>query len=419
MESYMEHDNKNIRRQYGILFIFPYISWLLFFPSINFGLYEAEIFPWALLISVVFIERYNKILLIAVLYLSLSAVMATLIYESYFESIRSLAAYLNALLAFSLIFSLPTPYIIKLTKQVRKVLVVLVVLGLLQYLQIINFIDPVLKFLVPRADSSSLDYMNRGVTLLTSEPARAGVEFVFIYMVLRVSISSSNFKRKLILDVFVAIFLLFVIKSAMAVFMYGIFLIFTYRLKLLYLVLLSVVFLTFLEFNNANGRVIDLIYALLNSESLESGLYLLMNTSGHRLISIYAFYMYGLIYYPFGGGVGGWISNSIEALSLTGVNLEELRYFQVHGDGMVVPIRSSGYISNLILDVGVVGVALVLFYLKKGIGKFSTLPIDVKNVVLTFFIKILFVGSVGTPVAFVCVAICVRNSFVSYKRGFK
>ena len=184
----MEHDNKNIRRQYGILFIFPYISWLLFFPSINFGLYEAEIFPWALLISVVFIERYNKILLIAVLYLSLSAVMAMLIYESYFESIRSLAAYLNALLAFSLIFSLPTPCIIKLTKQVRKVFVVLLVLGLLQYLQIINFIDPVLKFLVPRADSSSLDYMNRGVTLLASEPARAGVEFVFIYMVLRVSI---------------------------------------------------------------------------------------------------------------------------------------------------------------------------------------------------------------------------------------
>ena len=53
-----------------------------------------------------------------------------------------------------------------------------------------------------------------------------------------------------------------------------------------------------------------------------------MNESGARVITIYSFFQYGLIY-PFGGGVGAWEQSSLDALNMSGINYHDMRYFNL------------------------------------------------------------------------------------------
>ena len=68
--------------------------------------------------------------------------------------------------------------------------------------------DDFIKFLIPRGSSSALVEANRGVRLLSSEPARAGNEMLFIYILLRkVYINRFKFITDILFLLFIGIIL--------------------------------------------------------------------------------------------------------------------------------------------------------------------------------------------------------------------
>ena len=155
------------------------------------------------------------------------------------------------------------------------------------------------------------------------------------------------------------------------------------------------------------GRTVDLFKEIFNQKSFSKTFFLLINESGHRLISIYSSWLYSWTN-PFGGGIGNWEVSSAEALRLTGIDLSKLRYFILHGNSKAIPIRSSGFIPNLVLDTGIIGFFVFVMFLFSTLRKYWNNNPESKNIMLIFFFKILFIGSVGTPVAWITTAISLK-----------
>ena len=65
---------------------------------------------------------------------------------------------------------------------------------------------------------TSLGFMNRGVTLLSNEPARAGIDLIFIYIVIRTVFIKSS--RKTVFDLLLFMYLAIFIQSFMAISLY-------------------------------------------------------------------------------------------------------------------------------------------------------------------------------------------------------
>lgn len=386
----------------------------MYFPSINFAIYKAEIFPWAILIAANRVRFCSSLELTIIGWLFLSALHGLYVSQEYFEYFRSLGGYFNF---FAAIFVAKSMNVKSLKDTVRLNTIVfwfLLVLGSLQFFDVIPFLNSTLQFLVPRASSGALLEMGRGVTLLSSEPARAGVELIFIYFLYRLTIS--NIKQKLF-DILMLLFLVFVVQSAMAMLLYFVFLAFNYfRIALLFVFFSGAVTTQLME-SDGGGRSVELLRDLLSGD-IQSGLFLLFNTGGHRMFSLWSSYNYGLSNL-FGGGVGAWEYSSIEAIKLTGYDISNLRYFQVHGGGGAVPIRSSGIVSNMVLDLGYLFVGLFLWYvlspLKRVYKKTSQFSAAVP-IIAVFLIKILAVGSIGTPVEVFCFIIFVRCYELKYRK---
>lgn len=399
-------------KNFDVIYFFCFL--LLFLPSVTFGLLTAEIFPWAIIISFIFLKKYNYWFILVLGYLSLSAFFTAIFSGNpliILESIRSLSAYLNVLLSFALIFSLPSLWIIKLAKLVKFLFLFLFLLGLLQFSGLVGILDPIFKFLVPRATSTSLIEINRGVTLLASEPARAGNEMTFIYILIRYIFVSKKIRP--LIDLIIGIYLLIVIQSGMAIMMYFLFIVLVYRIKLLFFIIVGSVALSFINLDFIGGRSIDLFRQLSILTNLREIISYLIGASGHRLISIYASYVFGLSNL-LGGGIGNWTISSIEALNMTGYDLSTIPYFLVKGNGNAVSVRASGFFSNLILDVGFLGSALVLFYILKSIRKYWAFSKEAKIIIITFLFKIFFVGSIGHPIAWITTTLCLRLLYLKH-----
>ncbi len=326
--------------------------------------------------------------------------------ENVFETIRSLAAYINFFSAYFLAKVLTEREIISSVRLNRFIFFFLITLGLLQIFNLIPWVNFFLEFLVPRASSGALIEENRGVTLISSEPARAGVELIFIYFLFSLTIKK-NFK--VFFDLAMGFFLLLVVQSAMAFALYLIYISLSYIKTsiLIYFISGSLIFL--IQSYEGGGRSLDLVRELTNVNSEDAAL-IIFNTGGHRIFSIWSSFNFGLVNL-FGGGVGAWQDTSIQAINLTGYDISQLRYFQVHGGGGPVAIRSSGIVSNMMLDLGIFYSILffgsLLLYIKNTI-KYLKLFWVAFPVVITFLFKILAVGSVGTPVEIFCFILYIR-----------
>jgi hypothetical protein len=388
--------------------IFYFFSLLLFFPSITFSVIPAEVFPWALLFVIFYLKRVDYPILLLSLLLFTSAIMTLILKGSpvVLEVFRSLAAYMNVLLIFALLMQGNPKILFKLSKIARFVFILISILGVLQLSGLLSSFDQYFKMLIPRGYASSLDFMGgRGVTLLSSEPARAGIEYLFIYMVVRTAFIKP--KQTVYGDIFVGLFLLFFIKSATSIAFYLIFIALFYRYFVVIMLpaLLAAFYLLFIQLDFQGGRVVILVKELLEQSSFDEVFYIILNTSGHRVLSIIASYNYAF-YSIIGGGVGNWMESSLIALEYTGYDLSTLNYFKVHGESDAVPIRASGFFSNLLIDTGLIGGAVFLWYLYSKFKKYWVLYQEAKPIILLFLIKILFFGSVGNPVSWVSVALC-------------
>lgn len=395
---------KKTRFFYGFkLFFFT----MFFFPSITFGLLSAEIFPWALFGSFIFLRQYSKDFLLVLIFFFLSWILSIL-FLGPTDSLRSIASYMNTLYAFAFTLSISQIETLKFIKLIRVIFITLLILGLLQHFNLVNFLDDFLKFLIPRGSSGALIEANRGVRLLSSEPARAGNELIFFYMLFRYVYIKPKFR--LLFDVLFTIYLLIVIQSFMVIAFMLLFLLLNMNYKSIILLLLSSLLIVYFGFNLVGGRTVNLIRDIIEIGNWNDIVLFLINTSGHRLITIYSSFLYG-IQVPFGGGLGNWYAASIDAINITGVDVSKFSYFQIYGGGYVIGTRSSGFLSNIILETGLIGFLFILGYILKSLKKYFYDSKDSKIIIFMFLFKILFIGSVGHPVAWIVVILLLKHIY--------
>jgi len=410
MTVYSEINSQRFDSMYAVRnALFLALATLLFFPSVTFSLLQAEIFPWGLLFVVFFGRRIDTKILLVSVYLICVAILSQLAVAepNVGESIRSLGAYLNCLLVFGVLASASASDIYRLSRLGRGLLVFLLALGLLQLLGLIGYLDPFMKIFVPRSSSTPLEFMGgRGVTLLSSEPGRAGIELVSIYVLFRLSIESV--KGRIIADFCLGLFMLLVIKSAQAFAFYLAFLVIFYNIRLIKVIPVFLVGIVLLSKAwELDGRVVFLVKDILSQSSPGDIFYLISNTSGHRITSIISSYSYGVLH-PIGGGIGNWMVSSVAALDQSGIDLSRLRYFLLYGGGSAVPIRSSGFITNLFLDVGCLGIVPVIYAIHAVLRRYHGYTKAGLPITLLFFAKIVLFGSVGNPVVWVSTVACIR-----------
>ena len=371
----------------NLLFI---IAFLLLNPSITFGLISAEVFPYATIFGLFFIRKIFKPFFYIILYITFLALFSLFYYNYPSDFLRSYIAFINPLMGVLLIYS---------NQELRKIFIkyakyyfyFLIFLGLVQYLNLIPFLDGFLKFLVPRSSAESLDYSGRGVTLLSTEPARAGIELLFIFAFLK--IFNTEKQMHYFIDLFFFIFIAVVLKSfTVLVITAFYFSVINFKINrlILYLILFFLFGVIYLNFDDTSRST--LLLKELSALSFDDQYFLLVNTSGNRLISILTFYIYGF-HSVIGGGIGNWVISSMKALKYSKIDPSTLNFFQYdYNDGM----RGSGYLTNLVLDTGVVGLLPVIYILFQTLFRvvyFNRIQI---GFLFIFILNIFFIGSVGT-----------------------
>jgi hypothetical protein len=276
------------------------------------------------------------------------------------------------------------------------------IVGILQTLGVINFLEPVFKFLVPRSLTESFELGGRGVTLLSSEPARASYEILFMYITWRY-LQKMSPVNKLFFDFLIVLFILFILKSSVGSIILIVFLICEYRLKfILSGLIVSIIGLPFLI--NMDSRAIYVMIGIFSNTSINGMFEYVLSASGFRLISLIAAYRYGILH-PLGGGIGLWRTTSIESLYETDIDPSSLYYFNRLGG--FVPVRPTSFLSSMVLDMGWMAIA-VIWYLIKPLFKLISFDNELFSLVITFLFYMIAVGAVGNPIPWICTAICYR-----------
>lgn len=390
---------------------------LLFFPSITFGLLEAEVFPWGIILSSIIIlrqKKINKFFVIVLISFLLNVVFFALYYFPNIkvsEVLRSLLAYVNSSICLVAFYQASQTSTLKTIKLVKGLFVFLIILGVLQFTGILEFLDLFFKFLIPRASSESLSHLNRGVTLLATEPARAGVSLVFLYVVYRTVFVN---KKRILSDALFFIFLILIIKSIMAISVYFVFILITYRIKLIRLLLVGLIVFYLIDLSGGGGRTQRMVNKITDQESIADAVMVVVDLAGPRLISVYSSWLH-TFYHPFGGGIGNWRNTSVDGLIMTDIDFSKINYFKFKGNSKPIPIRSSGYISNLVLDTGFFGVFIFFIFLYSILYKFWKTDKESKNIIILFLFKIMFIGSVGPPDAWIATIITLK--YLAYKNN--
>jgi hypothetical protein len=384
---------------------FVVIATLLYFPSVNFGLYSAEVFPYAFIFSILMLRRLYTVEIIFILLFSIISIFS--IYSNFdkpgfaFEFFRSVGAYLNVILVFFVLLHISQDKIKTLLNLSKVIFIGLTILGLLQSSGLIESIGPILQFFVPRSSGEDLGGY-RGVTLLSTEPARAGVEYLFLYLVYRFVF----LKRKyfFLADMLIGIAVLFMFKSAVVLLVYLLMLTLLYKSKIIFIVILTLMISPLIL--SYDGRSVILINQLLSADS-DNFFHLFMNASGNRVFSIWAVTLFSF-QYPFGLGIGNWMESSMIAAGLTNYDLSTLNYFSRYGGGGEFPFRATGFLMNAAMDFGIVGFIGFLGTILYRLISFWKYGYESRCVILLFLIKISFVGSVGTPVEWVAIVVLLR-----------
>ncbi len=395
------------------------ISPLLFFPSITFGLLTAEIFPWALLISLVFLKEINKYFLWIIMILALSSIFSLYQYSVNnipIDLMRSLAAYANIILISQYIISLNQKQTLQLILLAKYIFFFLLFMGALQFIGI-GLIDDLIRFLVPRGSGYALIDSGRGVSLLSSEPARAGIELTLIYAIYRLTLLKSNTFHYF--DILILIFQIIVIKSSSSVFFTMIFVSLLYvnwRGLLLIPIFAFIFFYILISFEGSRASDLFLSIIDLGFDDISVLILFLVNESGNRLLGLYSFFLYGF-QNPFGGGVGLWQTTSMDAVISTGFDISQIRFFEVNADGNLSSFRGPGVISNLMLDFGIIGTLAISWLFYKTIQIYMQLKVQKKIMrilLVIFLVKIFIFGSPGNPIPFIMLFLVYK--FIYHKK---
>ncbi|MAY01609.1 MAG: hypothetical protein CMQ38_01365 [Gammaproteobacteria bacterium] len=345
--------------------------------------------------------RFLIIIFILFLSVAISALLSNFIYLG--EHIRSFLAYINPLLLFFTLMAVKKVEIERIAKLVPIILIFLVSLGITQLSGLIAPLEPFFKFLIPRGSADSLVEFGRGVTLLSTEPARAGYELLFIYAGWRSL--ADNIKYPITMDFLFFLYVAVIIQSATAVLLSLLYFGVIYVTRVwIYFLAIPIVLITILY---VDTRATILIRDLANLNDLKLIFDFLIDSSGFRLISIISSYDYA-ISNLFGGGVGLWQETSIQAMYGAGFQPTNIDFFLLAYDSQFISIRPSSFGANLALDVGLFGFLLFLLLLATYFWSiFQESRIEFALGIL-FLFSFFFIGEVGNPVPWLSLALVLR-----------
>ena len=362
---------------------------LLFFPSITFNIVPAEVFPWGLLFFLL-IGKITHAQISFLFLFSISVLFFLMFINEHYSNqiLRMLGAYINPLLAaYGLINSRFSDKDIE--KLSKSLLIIFLIIGLFQFANLMSPLSPLFDLLISRGSFVN-DGSIRGVSIFSTEPARASVELLMIYFIYRYkNISLAN-------DTLMFIFLVLIIKSATGIFIFTLMMmLFYFNEKRIYLVSFSAIFLilsgSYILNLELRSRAFMLIKDLAELEP-ELIIQVLLNTSGPRVFSFFILPDY-LIQYPLSQGFGNWELVSQTATSLSGINYQELNWFKYNPEQGFRSFRMPGLLLNFLVDFGLYGL-LITFLFFKSIAK--KIIIDKFSI---FLIAIFcLTGSPGSPV---------------------
>jgi len=385
------------------------LQYLLFFPSFTFGLVGAEIFPWAILYAIGKKGTTDLRLLSIMFILFLSTIITQLWYSEigWMESLRALAAYLNAIIVFFVIMRLDDYSVRRLNIVSLRVFVLLLLVGLMQYFQVFEGTGKVIDSIVPRGSWGALEVGGRGVPLLSTEPSRASVELIFLYAIVRYNVLPQVKligKYIFVFDVSVFLFVFVFLKSMAGLVFLVIFFLPIYRLPFA-LVLLAVVLGSSVYVEN--NRAFSVFMSLFSSGSFTQLFSTLLNASGFRVVSVLSAYYSGVLI-PIGQGVGAWELSSIKSMMMAGFAASDIQYFRYFSSGDFIGVRPASFVSNLFLDIGLMGFLLVCYLLKGVLMEVVNLKPPF-SIISLFLFSTFFFGAVGNPIPWICLALVLRT----------
>ena len=382
--------------------IFISLFTFLFLPSINFNLTNSEVFPWGIIFCIFYYRRINILDIITLLILVISYLIAWLYFTNEDGHFSIIFAYINSLFILSCLTRFPTRYGIILTKYAKRIFFLFSVIGVLQYTNLLWWANSIWVFLMTRGNTSTFGD-GRGVAILASEPSRAGVELVFLYILI------FGFKNKKIYHIAFLLFLIFIIKSALALSVLILFFLccLLTKLKFKSLIYISTIILAIpilIYYSKdllltTNIRSISIIARLITTTNAYDAFNFLISQSGFRLISVISPYFI-IFNNPFGYGVGFWEISSLKALNASSFDPSTMSYFIDNCSSVFCPVRASSYISSLLLDVGVIGSIIIVAIIFSRL-KVTTYSHYYRSYLLFLFIYLFIFSEIGNPIPFV------------------
>lgn len=387
------------------------LSAMLFFPSITFNVLPVEIFPWAFLKSLVLRIRLNVSDISVLLILCFGFLLGALNHGPS-ASIQTFASYINPLLIFMILNKVSPSYCIALYPLVKKIFFGLLFLGICQFLGLLNLFQFLFDFLTPRGGAGVFGGGGRGVSLLSTEPSRAGVEIVFIYALL-VSMSQKTkclIRGSISQDFLLLIFLTFVIGSFTALF-FGLVFIAARRPALIVpIITLGVVILS-IYFDGS--RVTQFLFTLAGQGGITEFIKTVTSAAGFRFISVISAYVYAannLVGY----GIGAWSYEAINSYLLAEYAVDDITFFKYHHDGVFVNLKPTAFMALVALELGLIPLGVLAGYLLLRVRHlFSSLWSANMALGAIFLLYIFGVGAVGNPVPWVCAALAISSSRIS------
>lgn len=386
------------------------LRYLVFLPSITLHLVPSEIFPWAVLYSLRSQIRSMSIGFIWSVIVFLSLLFMSLLNDaSLMAALVSAASIANAYLISITVSDASANEINRLVRTAFRIQILLLVVGALQLIGVWALLDPITGMLIPRGGSEYLGAGGRGVSLLDTEPSRAGVNQLLIYTVWRaVQVTQGNRRYLWLSDLAMLVTIIVLTRSAVACFVALFYLGLTNFKPLRLCVSIIVVGVCFyvmaLLVTPDDIRIYWLMEQLSVMTSWGEVAQFLISQSGFRGVSVIGAYSWSLDN-MLGGGFGTWENTSVLAMEATGISASDLNYFRNWANGEYVPLKPTAFMAFIALEFGLFGVLLSSIWLFSRLKKMDGFSASALPTTLTIGFVLFLVGSVGNPVPWVCLAL--------------
>ena len=402
---------------------------LLFFPSITFGLLPSEIFPWAIFASIFFIQYLQKDYIILLGILLPFCCLALLNNVPPQELIRSLFAFVNAVIAFFLVMRIDEKNTETVCKILSISLYIILFFGVLQFY--FTEINQILKYFVPRSavyETGQLFQQGKGMSSLSTEPSRNAYEILLLVSLYHI-IKNTKLRKRIILDLFILFYIIYINRSAMGIAFFIVYLTtylsFIKEVRIVSIIILStvlIIIVPFISIDIVETRGTNLFSTYSNSISLSSLHDIFFVEAGFRFSSIFASYFN---FSFLGYGIGNWAIGSLEGLErfpflYDSLNPNNYFLWMCEGIPCAQPVRPTAFVAGIILEIGILGGFLMLVLIYSSISEFKNdnkatiegMYSEKKKISLYDFIPVIFslffMGDIGNPIPFVCLAILIK-----------